>query len=342
MNLYDEVYRIKELRCAIRDKLISMNLLGNNAIYEQGQADERAVSGGDLDACTTAICSIDGSINVTNTSRVYVGDKKQAQVVDSNLIPGNIRNGVTILGVTGNFVGTNYSLPLTASYTWNYGASGAPTTINHPSDSSGYKKVYTQLNNGSSYTLKPENIVKGVRIMGVTGTYDLNSMKAGHVGGQQTPHQNTSIQFLLTYCGSNAAISYNDITANDIQTGWVMIYPTPDGASDNPGWNPPDRTYYYIYRVTFGRNKYENNVKFLSLDVCQRDSMSADDVYHIRVDGAAPYTISSLNGQALLTIDLTGKEFRLANWHEEYGAYVDWSDKVRFDTARRYHIDVRW
>lgn len=44
-----------------------------------------------------------GTQNITNTSRVDVSNKQYAQVVDSKLTAANIKDGVTILGVTGTY-----------------------------------------------------------------------------------------------------------------------------------------------------------------------------------------------------------------------------------------------
>lgn len=46
-----------------------------------------------------------GNINITDTQQVNVTNYATAQVVDANLEAQNIRNGVTILGVLGNFSG---------------------------------------------------------------------------------------------------------------------------------------------------------------------------------------------------------------------------------------------
>ena len=45
---------------------------------------------------------VSGSVNITGTSQVDVTNYETAQVVDSNLASANIKNGVTILGVTGS------------------------------------------------------------------------------------------------------------------------------------------------------------------------------------------------------------------------------------------------
>lgn len=46
-----------------------------------------------------------GKKTITNTSETNVAEYATAQVVDSNLKPGNIKKDVVILGVTGTFSG---------------------------------------------------------------------------------------------------------------------------------------------------------------------------------------------------------------------------------------------
>lgn len=46
-----------------------------------------------------------GNINITSTSQVDVTNYATAQVVDANLVAGNIKNGTSILGVSGSYTG---------------------------------------------------------------------------------------------------------------------------------------------------------------------------------------------------------------------------------------------
>lgn len=48
----------------------------------------------------------EGNINITNTSSTDVSQYATAQVVDSNLVAGNIKKDTTILGVTGSYEGS--------------------------------------------------------------------------------------------------------------------------------------------------------------------------------------------------------------------------------------------
>ena len=67
-------------------------------------ADEKAsslVSGGFAELYT--LITPTGKKNITGTSEVDVTAYAKAQVVDENLIAGNIKKDVTILGVTGTY-----------------------------------------------------------------------------------------------------------------------------------------------------------------------------------------------------------------------------------------------
>ena len=46
-----------------------------------------------------------GKIEITDTKETDVSEYATAQVVDANLIPENIKDGVIILGVTGEYTG---------------------------------------------------------------------------------------------------------------------------------------------------------------------------------------------------------------------------------------------
>ena len=46
-----------------------------------------------------------GKIEITTTEEVDVSEYATAQVVDANLIPENIKDGVIILGITGTYTG---------------------------------------------------------------------------------------------------------------------------------------------------------------------------------------------------------------------------------------------
>lgn len=158
MTIASEISRITGLRNRIRTKLVSLGLL---------QGGDRALN--DLAACTTAIEGIGGTQNITTLNTYDVAAKDKAKVVDSNLVPGNIVSGVSILGV----VGTASVSPPAARLqerTVLYGGENAPNTLVPSSGYDGISKVNFELTDASP-KLTPGNIRNGVKIMGVTGTY---------------------------------------------------------------------------------------------------------------------------------------------------------------------------
>ena len=64
-------------------------------------------NGNDIDVATYAKATVNvpnpstGKLDITGTAEVDVTNYASAQVVDANLIAGNIKKDVTILGVTG-------------------------------------------------------------------------------------------------------------------------------------------------------------------------------------------------------------------------------------------------
>ena len=65
-------------------------------------------NGNDIDVATYAKANVavpepTGNIEITSTESVNVAAYATAQVVDANLIAGNIKKDVTILGVTGTY-----------------------------------------------------------------------------------------------------------------------------------------------------------------------------------------------------------------------------------------------
>jgi len=67
-----------------------------------------------------------GNINITTTNVTDVTNYATAQVVDSNLIASNIKNGVSILGISGSYSG-----------------GGNPSVINIVENNSYSNKIYT-------------------------------------------------------------------------------------------------------------------------------------------------------------------------------------------------------
>lgn len=129
---------------------------------------------------------------------------------DSDLKATNIKNGVTIFGITGTYSGSSY-----ATY------SGA-TTIT-PSTSAQYfytNGYYVDSNlkvNGSSY-LKAANIKKGVTIFGVTGTYEASAVAPST--RSTTASRVSATQLRVYYSSANTIYSVGFI--GTISNGTVL------------------------------------------------------------------------------------------------------------------------
>ena len=95
-----------------------------------------------------------GNINITNTNQVDVSNYATAQVVDANLIASNIRNDVTILGITGN-------LQPGVQPTGNINI-----TTTNVTDVTNYATAQVVDSN-----LIASNIKNGVSILGISGSY---------------------------------------------------------------------------------------------------------------------------------------------------------------------------
>lgn len=84
---------------------------GTISITENGTYDVAEYASADVDVQGGGPTPI-GNIDITTTEQVDVAAYATAQVVDADLVVGNIRSGVTILGVTGTF--DNHSADLDA------------------------------------------------------------------------------------------------------------------------------------------------------------------------------------------------------------------------------------
>lgn len=121
---------------------------------------------------------------------------------DTNITPGNIKNGVTIYGVTGTLDsssgggGTTYEdYTPTNPYTLNKESLIIPTKDKHVTDNI---TVTWDAN------ITPGNIMKGVTIYGVTGT--LNSTTTGYDTSDATVTAETLIEGIIAY-GKNGKVT---------------------------------------------------------------------------------------------------------------------------------------
>lgn len=108
MSIATEISRIQGLRDDLRTKLVSLNL---------------ADSADDLEACVTAVEGIadNGAVsgNISTVAQQYAvpagyhngqGKVQIAAAEQAKIIEGNIKSGVTILGVTGSYAGDGVNL----------------------------------------------------------------------------------------------------------------------------------------------------------------------------------------------------------------------------------------
>lgn len=108
MSIASEITRIQRLRDDLRTKLVSLNL---------------ADSADDLEACVTAVEGIadNGAVsgNISTVAQQYAvpagyhngqGKVQIASAEQAKIVEGNIKSGVTILGVTGSYAGDGVTL----------------------------------------------------------------------------------------------------------------------------------------------------------------------------------------------------------------------------------------
>lgn len=145
----------------------------------------------------------EGNINITDTSAVNVADYATAQVVDADLVPGNVKSGVNILGVQGSVVELNsatttvHSGATQQTVTPTAPANGftsvtveplnletktmplgaqAPATVTPTSGKDGLSSVAPSID---STVIKAANIKSGATILGVAGSVtELNGSTA--------------------------------------------------------------------------------------------------------------------------------------------------------------------
>lgn len=107
-----------------------------------------------------------GNINITDTNSTNVANYATAQVVDANLAAGNIKSGVTILGIAGSYD------PQPNLDTLNVTPSTSAQTLTPTSPVDGFDEVVVSAVTSSiDANIAAGNIKDGVTILGVTGTY---------------------------------------------------------------------------------------------------------------------------------------------------------------------------
>lgn len=108
-----------------------------------------------------------GNINITNTSSTDVTNYATAQVVDANLVAGNIKNGVSILGINGSYD------PQPNLQSKSVNPTTSAQTVSPDSGYDGLSQVsVAAVTSAIDANIAAGNIKNGVSILGVTGSYD--------------------------------------------------------------------------------------------------------------------------------------------------------------------------
>lgn len=105
-----------------------------------------------------------GNINITDTNQVDVTNYATAQIVDENLIPANIAEGVTVLGIVGTHSGGGNQPQLNAP---SISLSANTITITNPATNGNFVTGYNIYIDGTFYDSTSSN------------TYDLSTYAQG-------------------------------------------------------------------------------------------------------------------------------------------------------------------
>ena len=130
--------------------------------------------------------------------------------IDSNIQPGNIKDGVTILGVVGTYSGGGGTTPVIDPL------SITPTTsaqtISAPSGVDGYAPIsVSAVTSSIDANIVASNIKNGVTILGVTGNYsglDPMSLKLKVNGSGILEHDNTTVSTVIDLSGVTDLSNY--------------------------------------------------------------------------------------------------------------------------------------
>lgn len=343
MSISSEIIRLKGLRTRIRTKMKNFGLLNS--------ADNKS----DLERCTQTFEDMYGTtknITVHDTS-VDVTNFHYAQIYDPDLIPANVKTGVNIFGVQGIYNTVTPNISYDSNNTFYYGHPGKPETKIPSATYTAFRNINFDVS--SNLTLVKENVKQGVRIMGVDGTLNYNTMGGGHFGGSfnsDTNHRagvfdngKTLILPVLTLQGNNY-ISPTAAVTSDIQVGWL----TNTTAGEHlEGWMPPDHSYFYVIYMEIGRNRYESGMPmYLFLDVMHWRTIGADRIYHL-IANDSEYSLVNYDNCMYIKIRL-GNSFNYAGVHpvqQSYCSFEKGGEDVVFmgnnsSYFPNYHIDLRW
>lgn len=159
-----------------------------------------------------------GNINITDTSSTNVTNYATAQVVDANLVASNIKNGVSILGVSGSYDPQPDLETKTVTYTANNtytitptagkdGISQATVTVNVPTSGATIETgaTYT-VDVIGTHTIEPSSGYDGMDSVELTVEYD-------PYGSFGNPFGNYTVMLETDF---NEGYYYSDITSGEI------------------------------------------------------------------------------------------------------------------------------
>ena len=343
MTISSEIIRLKGLRTRIRNKMSSFGLL------ESGDTES------DLERCTQTFEAMYGTTqNITvHNSSVDVTHSHYAQIYDPDLVPSNIKTGVTVFGVRGTYDAVVPDVSYDPNKTVYYGHPGSPTRKIPSGTYTAFQNINFDLS--TNRTLRKENVKEGVRIMGVDGSLNYNTMGGGHFGGDFSvdiyghagvfDNGKTIIMPVLSL-DHNTYISPTEATTSDIQVGWFSNTTAGDNLS---GWMPPDHDKFYVIHMEIGRSLYMSGAPmYIVLDVMHWRSVGADRIYHI-VANDSTYSLVNYDNHMYIKITL-GDSFNYAAYHPPYpngGSFGSDGEDVVFMgessfAPPNYHIELRW
>lgn len=270
--------------------------------------------------------------------------------IDSNIQPGNIKDGVNILGVTGNYVGENPEI-------LNQSKSVTPKrTLQVVTKDSGY----TGLDDVTVYgvdasidsNITPSNIKSGVSILGVTGNY-------GGGGSQSNPRlANLSRDYaivlasLLMPAGLECCIS-NDYTGVEAYNKKYMSAMS-NGGTNGAGMNNAQLMNIEVYSLNVdmygpGLTDPHNTYNYATWWQTSTNSGDVGSFFIVtdRLSATATMTIQSHNNTTISTdgtnwvtsIDVTNKATNIYYTGGGYITYnVTFSAPVGYEGTRTWYI----
>ena len=152
-----------------------------------------------------------GNINITSTEQIDVSDYATAQVVDANLVAGNIKKDVTILGVTGTYEG-----------------GGQQPTLYPPTVTGGVNEIsWTNNSANGDFVVTLTADVDGTPVTSpLTITQEMDG-KTLTITASATNFQSATITILLSYISAtNTFVSMNGYAGAAEEAAMFIRFPT--------------------------------------------------------------------------------------------------------------------